>query len=104
MKLVFLTMVLLLGASSVLAMERYTEVWNPPEAQGAQAAKSKTRSHATQIATKKKRKASTSVKQVADKASAEASGVAPRAKSAMPKPSEPVIPRKIEPNGQVMRV
>jgi hypothetical protein len=30
--------------------------------------------------------------------------VAPRPKTASRKPAEPVIPRKIEPNGQVMRV
>ncbi|KMQ80730.1 hypothetical protein BPMI_02502 [Candidatus Burkholderia pumila] len=106
LKLVFLTLVLLLGissASSVMAAERYTEVWNPPEAQ---TVKGKSKAHgATQTApnSKKKRKAST--KQIADKAALEPQAAAvPRAKATAPKPSEPVIPRKIEPDGQVMRI
>jgi hypothetical protein len=109
LKHVFLTVTLMLGvfsASSVIAAERYTEVWNPPEAQAVKGKSAKSRAAATPTANKKKRKAGTAVKQVADKASqADMPGIAPRAKSPVsPKPSEPVIPRKIEPNGQVMRV
>jgi hypothetical protein len=96
------------SASSVIAAERYTEVWNPPEAQ---AQKSKPRAAAAQMAAKKKRKSATSVKQIADKTpqpQIDTPSVASRAKSATsrvsPKSAEPVIPRKIEPNGQVMRV
>jgi hypothetical protein len=108
LKRVFITTVLLLGslfASSAFAA--YTEVWNPPEAQSMK--KNKARS-VTPTATKKKRKNATAVKQIADKAPADPA-IAPRAKAVqsqsqtqLPKPSEPVIPRKIEPNGLVMRV
>jgi hypothetical protein len=108
LKRVFITTVLLLGslfASSAFAA--YTEVWNPPEAQSMK--KNKARS-VTPAAAKKKRKNATSVKQIADKAAAD-SGIAPRVKAVQsqsqlptPKQAEPVIPRKIEPNGQVMRV
>ncbi|SPB14730.1 hypothetical protein NOV72_01961 [Caballeronia novacaledonica] len=102
MKRVFLIVVLLIGSSSLFAAERYTEVWNPPEAQSV---KGKSKAHAaTQTAARKKHKSATSVKQVADKAAIEQPSVTPRPKSASPKPAEPMIPRKIEPNGQVMRV
>ena len=102
MKRVFLIVLLLLGSSSLFAAERYTEVWNPPEAQ---AAKGKSKSHAsTQTAAKKKRKSATSVKQVADKAALQPPPAPARPKASSPKQTEPVIPRKIEPNGQVMRV
>ncbi|BAN25899.1 hypothetical protein [Caballeronia insecticola] len=107
MKRVLLILLLLVGSSSLFAAERYTEVWNPPEAK---AMKGKSRSHAaTQTAAKKKRKSVTSVKQVADKGTIEQSAPAPsqmpRARaSSSPKQSEPIIPRKFEPNGQVMRV
>jgi hypothetical protein len=106
LKLVFLTIMLMLGissASAALAADRYTEVWNPPEAQ---AVKGKAKAHGnTQTASKKKRKSSTTVKQIADKAALTPQpDAAPRAKAASPKQTEPVIPRKIEPNGQVMRV
>ena len=102
MKRVFLIFLLLTGSSSLFAAERYTEVWNPPEAQ---TVKGKSKPHAaTQAAAKKKRKSATSVKQVADKAAIEQPPAAPRAKASSPKQTEPVIPRKIEPNGQVMRV
>jgi hypothetical protein len=100
LKPVFLTLVLSLGAlaaSSAHAADRYTEVWNPPEAQSA---KAKPKTH---TAAKKKRKSTTSVKQVADKA-AESQNAAPRPKAVAPKPSEPSIPRKYGPNGEVMRV
>jgi hypothetical protein len=107
LKRAFITVILLLGslfASSAIAA--YSEVWNPPEAQ---AVKGKTKPRAATPATaKKKRKNTTAVKQIADKAQVDPSA-ASRAKaaqspSASPRPSEPVIPRKIEPNGQVMRV
>ncbi|MCG7404347.1 MULTISPECIES: hypothetical protein [Caballeronia] len=102
MKRVFLIVVLLIGSSSLFAAERYTEVWNPPEAQSV---KGKSKTHAApQTAAKKKHKGATSVKQVADKAAIEQAPVTPRSKASSPKQSEPVIPRKIEPNGQVMRV
>ncbi|WP_321792716.1 hypothetical protein [Caballeronia sp. J97] len=102
MKRVFLIVVLLIGSSSLFAAERYTEVWNPPEAQSI---KGKSKPHpAVQPAAKKKHKSATSVKQVADKAAIEQPSVTPRSKPSAPKQTEPVIPRKIEPNGQVMRV
>ncbi|WP_244816834.1 hypothetical protein [Caballeronia sp. Lep1P3] len=107
MKLAFLTIAFVLGTSPVMASQRYTEVWNPPEAQPAQPqfAKAKPKAHAaSRIAAKKKRKSATAVKQVADKGAIDQPMAAPRAKAASPKESEPVIPRKIEPNGQVMRV
>ncbi|SAK92491.1 hypothetical protein AWB79_06821 [Caballeronia hypogeia] len=105
MKRAFLIVCLLIASSSLFAAERYTEVWNPPEAQAATKAKSKTHG-AAQTASKKKRKtpASTTVKQVADKAAIEQSPAPVRPKATSPRQSEPVIPRKIEPNGQVMRV
>lgn len=103
MKRVFLIAVLLIGSSSLFAAERYSEVWNPPEAQ---AVKGKTKPHAsTQAAAKKKRKSAPPVKQVADKAAIEQPPASARPKaSSSRKQTEPVIPRKIEPNGQVMRV
>jgi hypothetical protein len=107
LKLVFLSMLFFLGLSAASASERYTEVWNPPEASGSQTAKARAKPHvATQTASKKKRKSATTVKQVADKTASEPQMAAPRVKAspASPKQSEPVIPRKIEPNGQVMRV
>ncbi|SAK55591.1 hypothetical protein AWB76_02195 [Caballeronia temeraria] len=103
MKRVFLIVVLLIGSSSLFAAEHYTEVWNPPEAQPVKG-KSKTHS-ATQTAARKKHKSATSVKQVADKAQIDQSPVTAHPKaSSSPRQTEPVIPRKIEPNGQVMRV
>ncbi|SAK96141.1 hypothetical protein AWB77_05578 [Caballeronia fortuita] len=101
MKRVFLIVVLLIGSSSLFAAERYTEVWNPPEAQSV---KGKSKTHAAQTAAKKKRKSATPVKQVADKTASEQPNATPRPKTMSPKQNEPVIPRKIEPNGQVMRV
>jgi len=102
LKRVFLIVVLLVGSSSLFAAERYMEVWNLPEAQSV---KGKSKTHAAaQTAARKKHKSATSVKQVADKAAIEQPSVAPRPKTASRKPAEPVIPRKIEPNGQVMRV
>ncbi|BCQ24921.1 hypothetical protein NK8_30970 [Caballeronia sp. NK8] len=102
MKRVFLIVVLLIGSSTLFAAERYTEVWNPPEAQSV---KGKSKAHAsTQASAKKKRKSATTVKQVADKTAIEQPPVTPRPKASSPKQTEPVIPRKIEPNGQVMRV
>jgi hypothetical protein len=107
LKRAFLILLLLIGAASspLFAAERYTEVWNPPEAQ---AVKGKSKAHAaSQTAAKKKRKNTSSVKQVADKAAIEppAAAARPKASSASsPRQTEPVIPRKIEPNGQVMRV
>jgi hypothetical protein len=103
LKRAFLTLILLLASTSLFAAERYTEVWNPPESQTANKAKAKTRA-ITPPAGKKKRKSTTSVKQVADKAAVEPQNVVPRVKPASPKQTEPVIPRKIEPNGEVMRV
>ena len=103
MKRVFLIVVLLVGSSSLFAAERYTEVWNPPEAQSVKG-KSKTHAAAQTAAARKKHKSATSVKQVADRAAIEQPSATPRPKSASPKPAVPVIPRKIEPNGQVMRV
>jgi hypothetical protein len=105
LKLAFLTMAFVLGSSPVLAAQRYTEVWNPPETQS-QLAKGKTKGHATSHtgATKKKRKNAAAVKQIADKAAIAPPVVAPPPKAVSPKASEPVIPRKIGPNGQVMRV
>jgi hypothetical protein len=102
LKRVFLIVVLLIGSSSLFAAERYTEVWNPPEVQSV---KGKSKTHAaTQTAAKKKRKSATTVKQVADKTAIEQPPVTARPKASSPKQAEPVIPRKIEPNGQVMRV
>jgi hypothetical protein len=102
LKRVFLIVVLLIGSSPLFAAERYTEVWNPPEAQ---AVKGKSKAHAsTQAAAKKKHKSATTVKQVADKAAIEPPPAQARPKASSPRQTEPVIPRKIEPNGQVMRV
>jgi hypothetical protein len=102
LKRVFLILVLLIGSSSVLAAERYTEVWNPPEAQ---TVKGKSKPHASkQAAAKARRKSATQVKQVADKGAMEAPPAAARPKASSPRQTGPVIPRKIEPNGQVMRV
>jgi type II secretory pathway component PulM len=104
LKLAFLTMAFVLGTSPVMAAQRYTEVWNPPEAKS-QSAKSKAKTHAaSRTAAKKKARSVAAVKQIADKAAIEAPTVAPRAKAASPRQTEPVIPRKIEPNGQVMQV
>jgi hypothetical protein len=93
----------LLVSSTVFAAERYTEVWNPPEAQ---ASKSKAKArNVVPVQTKKKRKSMTTVKKVADKTSVVQTAPVPRTKTA-PKQSEPslILPRKIGPNGQVLRV
>ena len=103
LKLAFLTMAFVLGTPPVLAAQRYTEVWNPPEAQS-QLAKGKAKTHAASRTAAKKKPRGAAVKQIADKAAIEQPAVAPRAKAASPRQTEPVIPRKIEPNGQVMRV
>ncbi|MDR5761879.1 hypothetical protein [Caballeronia sp. LZ035] len=102
MKRALLILLLVFGSSSLFAAERYTEVWNPPEAQAVKG-KSKART-GSQVAAKKKRKSAPAVKQVADKAAIEAPAVTAPPKTTSPKQSEPMIPRKIEPNGQVMRV
>jgi hypothetical protein len=106
LKPVFLTLALLLGSSSVLAAEHYTEVWNPPEAQTVKGkTKSRTATSTASATAKKKRKSATSVKQVADKAAVDSQqNAVPRPKAVAPRQTEPVIPRKIGPNGQVMRV
>ncbi|SAL74549.1 hypothetical protein [Caballeronia telluris] len=107
MKPVFLTVLLLTLSSSVLAAERYTEVWNPPEAQTVKG-KAKTRG-VVPVQAKKKHKNVTSVKKVADKTSVAQSPSqavpAPRVKPA-PRQVDPLmnLPRKIGPDGQVMRV
>ncbi|MDR5856929.1 hypothetical protein P9239_04790 [Caballeronia sp. LZ062] len=104
MKLACLTIAFALGTSPVLAAQRYTEVWNPPEVKS-QSAKGKARTHtASRAAAKKKPRGTAAVKQIADKAAIEQPAVTPRANAASTKQTEPVIPRKIEPNGQVMRV
>ncbi|MDR5739141.1 MULTISPECIES: hypothetical protein [unclassified Caballeronia] len=102
MKLAFLTMAFVLGSSPVVAAPHYTEVWNPPEVH---VVKGKSKAHgASRTAGKKKRKSASAVKQVADKASIDQPVAAPPRKGGSPKQAEPVIPRKIDPNGQVMRV
>jgi limonene-1,2-epoxide hydrolase len=98
---------LLAASSSVLAAERYTEVWNPPEAQTVKG-KAKTRGVMPVQAKKKHKNNVTSVKKVADGtavAQSPAQAVAPRVKPA-PKQVDPLmnLPRKIGPDGQVMRV
>jgi hypothetical protein len=106
LKPLIVTAVLLLAASSVSlasAAERYTEVWNPPEAQSL---KSKPKTHpVVPVQAKKKHKSVTSVKKVAERAALAQPSPAPRTKAPARQP-EPVmqVPRKIEPNGQVMRV
>lgn len=103
MKPVFLTICLLVASSTVLAAERYTEVWNPPEAQTTKA-RAKAR-NVVPVQAKKKHKNVTSVKKVADKTSVAQPAAVPRVKPA-PRQAEPVmeLPRKIGPNGQVLRV
>jgi hypothetical protein len=104
LKLTCLTIAFALGTSPVVAAQRYTEVWNPPEVKS-QSAKGKAKTHtASRTAAKKKPRAAAAVKQIADKATIDQPAVAPRPKAASTKQTEPVIPRKIEPNGQVMRV
>ena len=103
MKPVFLTICLLVASSTALGAERYTEVWNPPEAQ---TAKARTKAHnVVPVQAKKKHKNVTSVKKVADKTSVAQPAAMPRVKPA-PRQAEPVmeLPRKIGPDGQVLRV
>jgi|SRR4051794_26228823 hypothetical protein len=102
LKLAFLTIAFVLSSSPVAAATHYTEVWNPPEVH---VVKGKNKAHgASRTAGKKKRKSATAVKQVADKASIDQPVAASPRKGNSPKQTEPVIPRKIDPNGQVMRV
>jgi hypothetical protein len=111
LKLAFLTMAFVLGSSPAVAATHYTEVWNPPEVH---VVKGKNKAHGatSRTAAKKKRKSASAVKQVADKAAIGQSigqsitqPIAPtEGKASSPKQKEPVIPRKIDPNGQVMRV
>ncbi|WP_250452907.1 hypothetical protein [Caballeronia sp. ATUFL_M2_KS44] len=107
MKLAFLTMAFVLGSSPAVAATHYTEVWNPPEVH---VVKGKNKAHGAtaRTAAKKKRKSASAVKQVADK-TAIGQSIAqpitpPEGKASSSKQKEPVIPRKIDPNGQVMRV
>jgi hypothetical protein len=107
LKLVFITFALCLGLGSSVASatERYTEVWNPPESQFL---KGKTRAQQPKMSAvqaKKKRKPVSAVKQVADKVADKAAVTPqPAVPKLVPKQTEPRIPRKIEPNGQIMRV
>lgn len=107
LKLAFLTMAFVLGSSPAVAATHYTEVWNPPEVH---VVKGKNKAHgaSTRTVAKKKRKSASAVKQVADKAAIGQSIAPPitptEGKTSSSKQKEPVIPRKIDPNGQVMRV
>ncbi|MGF6776753.1 hypothetical protein [Paraburkholderia sp. GAS334] len=100
----FILPVALLGiASSAYAGDRYVEVWNPPEAHTAPAkpgAQKKT-SHKTGA----RKPSQTIAKKVTDPAASTASAVAaaPRVKV---RPIDPNtdIPRKIGPDGHVLRV
>lgn len=107
MKPVFLTVLLLVASSTAFSAERYTEVWNPPEASAASKSKAKAR-NVVPVQARKKRKNVTTVKKVADKTSVAQTPALPRVKQA-PKPNPavdpiPQLPRKIGPDGLVMRV
>ena len=90
LKPVFLTICLLVASSTALAAERYTEVWNPPEAQ---TAKTRAKAHnVVPVQAKKKHKNVTSVKKVADKTS-----VAQPQSQSVPAPRVKPAPRQADP-------
>lgn len=114
MRSVFLTVLLFFMAAPVFAVpglsaERYSEVWNPPESHGT---KARPKAHAatqTPVQAKKKRKSATTVKKIADRAALESSpGAAPSASAKGKTPKQPLpmidLPRKVGPDGRVMRV
>ncbi|CAG4890341.1 hypothetical protein [Paraburkholderia gardini] len=100
----FILPVALLGiASSAYAAERYVEVWNPPEAQTAPAKPGTRKKTGHRSAARKP--SPTIAKKVTDPAAsnAGAASAAPRVKV---RPIDPNtdIPRKIGPDGHVLRV
>lgn len=100
----FILPVALLGiASSAYAGERYVEVWNPPEAQTAPARPGARKKTGHQSAARKP--SPTIAKKVTDPAANNA-GAAPAAPRVKVRPLDPNtdIPRKIGPDGHVLRV
>jgi hypothetical protein len=102
LKPVFLTVLLLVASSTAFSAERYTEVWSAVSKNKAKAR------NVMPVQARKKRKNVTTVKKVADKTSVAQTPALPRVKQA-PKPNPavdpiPQLPRKIGPDGLVMRV
>jgi hypothetical protein len=96
------------SSAAAFAGERYTEVWNPPEAQ---TSKAKGRSHnLVPTQAKKKHKGGLTVKKIADRttlAPPALSAAAPAAPHGKPNKSPAPnlqLPPLIGPNGQVLRV
>ena len=106
--LILLTGVMAFSSAAAFAGERYTEVWNPPEAQ---TSKAKGRSHnLVPTQAKKKHKGGLTVKKIADRttlAPPALSAAAPAAPHGKPNKSPAPnlqLPPLIGPNGQVLRV
>jgi hypothetical protein len=108
---VALTGVLALSSLTAFAGERYTEVWNPPEAQTSKVkARAKVR-NMVPVQTRKKHKGSVTVKKVVDKTTFAPSELSPAMSTAPGTPAKPKyaepplkLPPLIGPDGQVMRV
>jgi hypothetical protein len=104
--LVLLAGVTAFSSAAAFAGERYTEVWNPPEAQ---TSKAKGRAHnLVPVQAKKKHKGGLTVKKVADRlapaALSAAVPAAPHGKSNRSAAPNLQLPPLIGPNGQVLRV
>jgi hypothetical protein len=103
LKPAFLIVLLLLTSSTSFAAEHYTEVWNPPEAQ-MQKSRPKARTPVS-LQARKKHKGVTTVKKVADRGVSAQPAIVARGKTSQRQVSPATgLPRKIQPNGQVMRV
>jgi hypothetical protein len=105
---VALTGVLALSSLTAFAGERYTEVWNPPEAQTSKAkARTKVR-NMVPVQARKKHKSGVTMKNVVDKTTFAPPELSPAmsAAPAKPKYAEPPLklPPLIGPDGQIMRV
>ncbi len=96
-------------SATAFAGERYTEVWNPPEAQ---TSKTKGRAHnLVPVQAKKRHKSGLAVKKIADRtalvappALSAAAPAAPHGKASKSPAPNLQLPPLIGPNGQVLRV
>jgi hypothetical protein len=99
-----LPVALLSLASSASAGERYVEVWNPPEARTAPARPAAQKKNGHKVAARKSPQ--TIAKKVTDPAASTARTTPPASGPVKVRPLDPNtdIPRKIAPDGHVLRV
>jgi hypothetical protein len=106
--LAILAGILALSSLSAFSGERYTEVWNPPEAQTSKArVKTKAR-NVVPVQGRKKHKNGVTMKKVVDKTTLAPAALptAPAASPGKPKYAQPPLklPPLIGPDGRIMRV